>query len=192
MATTALGGTPCQTVGELPAVGSTAPAFTLTGADFSEVTLPAGTRVVLNIFPSVETGVCSASVRRFTELADSPEWIDRLKIVGIDLRDPTQVIALAEDVAAAGPLDILINNAAQTVRRSPAAYRELVAAESAPPPAGQLPAAEVIGSFGSGAVAALPAPRTGGLSARDVTELALVSGSAAPARIAAVTISCMR
>jgi thiol peroxidase len=69
MATTALGGNPCQTVGELPALGSTAPAFTLTGSDFSEVSLVPGTRTVLNIFPSVDTGVCSASVRRFNELA---------------------------------------------------------------------------------------------------------------------------
>ncbi len=127
------------------------------------------------------------AIRRFTAMPDSDTWLHRLKIVGIDLRDPAQVVALAESVAAQGPLDILINNAAQTVRRSPGAYRELVAAESAPPPAGQLPAAEVIGSFGSGAVAALPAPRGGGLSARDITELALVSGSATPARIAAGT-----
>ena len=57
------------------------------------------------------------AVRRFTEMADSPEWIDRLTIVGIDLRDPTQVVALTEEVASGGPLDILINNACQTVRR---------------------------------------------------------------------------
>src|SRR5205085_3471608 len=44
------------------------------------------------------------AVRRFSELEDSAEWIDRLKIVGIDLRDPTQVISLADEVAAAGPL----------------------------------------------------------------------------------------
>ena len=69
------------------------------------------------------------AARRFAELADSPEWIDRLKIVGIDLRDPTQVIALADEVAADGPLDILINNAAQTVRRSPGAYSNLTAGE---------------------------------------------------------------
>lgn len=69
MATTALGGNPCQTVGELPAVGSTAPAFTLTGSDFSEVSLTPGVRTVLNIFPSVDTGVCSASVKKFNELA---------------------------------------------------------------------------------------------------------------------------
>ena len=57
------------------------------------------------------------AVRRFSALEDSADWIDRLKIVGIDLRDPTQVVALADEVAAAGPLDILINNACQTVRR---------------------------------------------------------------------------
>ena len=71
MATTALGGNPCHTVGELPEVGSTAPAFTLLGSDFSEVTLAGGTRTVLNIFPSVDTGVCAASVKKFNELAAS-------------------------------------------------------------------------------------------------------------------------
>ncbi len=71
MATTALGGNPCHTVGELPEVGSTAPAFTLLGSDFSEVTLGGGTRTVLNIFPSVDTGVCAASVKKFNELAAS-------------------------------------------------------------------------------------------------------------------------
>ena len=69
MATTALGGTPAHTIGEPPALGTQAPAFELTGNDFETVTLPRGTRVVLNIFPSVNTGVCSASVRRFNELA---------------------------------------------------------------------------------------------------------------------------
>ena len=62
------------------------------------------------------------AVRRFSAMEDSADWLHRLKIVGIDLRDPTQVIALADDVAADGPLDILINNACQTVRRSPGAY----------------------------------------------------------------------
>ena len=70
MATTLLGDTTVLTVGELPAVGSPAPAFTLTGADLrDDVTLATGTRTVLNIFPSVDTGVCAASVRRFNELA---------------------------------------------------------------------------------------------------------------------------
>ena len=76
------------------------------------------------------------AVRRFAALDDSADWIDRLKVVGIDLRDPTQVIALADDVAASGALDVLINNACQTVRRSPGAYARLVEAESAPLPLG--------------------------------------------------------
>ena len=74
------------------------------------------------------------AVRRFAAMEDSAEWIDRLKIVGIDLRDPTQVISLADDVAAAGPLDILINNACQTVRRTPGSYAPLTEGELAPLP----------------------------------------------------------
>ena len=89
---------------------------------------------------TITTRFPNDAIRRFKAMPDSDEWIHRLKIVGIDLRDPAQVVALADSVAAEGPLDILINNAAQTVRRSPRAYSELVAAESAPLPAGELPA----------------------------------------------------
>jgi hypothetical protein len=88
---------------------------------------------------TITTRFPNDAVRRFTELPDSAEWIHRLRIVGIDLRDPAQVVALADSVAAAGPLDILINNAAQTVRRSPGAYAPLAAAESDPLPDGPLP-----------------------------------------------------
>lgn len=138
---------------------------------------------------TITTRFPNDAIRRFKAQPDSADWIHRLKIVGIDLRDPAQVVALADSVAAEGPLDILINNAAQTVRRSPGAYSELVAAESAPLPAGELPTAEVIGIFGSGAVAALPGAGAGGgaLTAQDVTDLALVSGSASLERIAAGT-----
>ncbi|WP_396278034.1 thiol peroxidase [Glutamicibacter creatinolyticus] len=75
MATTAIDGNPVQTVGELPAVGAKAPEFTLTGTDLQDVTSAslAGRRIVLNIFPSVDTGVCAASVRRFNELASGLE-----------------------------------------------------------------------------------------------------------------------
>lgn len=73
MATTALGGTPVSTVGELPAVGATAPDFELLGSDFSNVTRPDGSRAVLNIFPSVDTGICAESVRKFNALAGSLE-----------------------------------------------------------------------------------------------------------------------
>jgi thiol peroxidase len=75
MATTTLRGTPVHTVGELPAVGSKAPSYTLTGPDLTDFTSEehAGSRVVLNIFPSIDTGVCAASVRRFNELASGLE-----------------------------------------------------------------------------------------------------------------------
>jgi thioredoxin-dependent peroxiredoxin len=71
MAETKLGGNPVHTAGDLPAVGSPAPSFRLTGGDLSDVTLSSfsGQRLVLNIFPSIDTGVCAASVRRFNELA---------------------------------------------------------------------------------------------------------------------------
>lgn len=71
MATITLQGNPLETCGELPAVGSAAPAFTLTKTDLSDVTLQdfAGKTVILNIYPSVDTDVCAASTRKFNELA---------------------------------------------------------------------------------------------------------------------------
>lgn len=71
MATTNLKGNPVNTVGDLPAADTAAPGFTLTGPDLGDVTSAdfTGRRVVLNIFPSIDTGVCAASVRRFNELA---------------------------------------------------------------------------------------------------------------------------
>ena len=67
MATFQLKGNPFHTVGELPAVGSAAPDFSLTKIDLSEISRSAlsGRRIILNIFPSVDTDVCAASVRRF-------------------------------------------------------------------------------------------------------------------------------
>ena len=79
------------------------------------------------------------AVRRFSSLPDAADWLHRLRVVGIDLRDPAQVLGLADSVAEAGPLDILINNAAQTVRRSPGAYAQLTRAELEPLPDGPLP-----------------------------------------------------
>lgn len=62
---------PTTTSGELPAVGEKLPSFELVGGDMNTVTDAdfAGKRIVLNIFPSVDTGVCAQSVRRFNELA---------------------------------------------------------------------------------------------------------------------------
>ncbi|MCX5063098.1 SDR family NAD(P)-dependent oxidoreductase [Streptomyces sp. NBC_00452] len=127
------------------------------------------------------------AIRRFKAMDDSADWMHRLEVVGIDLRDPAQAVALADQVAEAGPLDILVNNATQTVRRLPSAYAALVDGESAPLPAGALPAHHVIGAFNSGAVhaltgsAALPAG-VSGLDAQQVADLALVAGNASVAR----------
>ena len=75
-------GNPIHTVGDLPAVGSPAPAFTLTGGDLGDVTAGdfAGKSLVLNIFPSIDTGVCAASVRAFNERAAGREDVAVLNV----------------------------------------------------------------------------------------------------------------
>ncbi len=62
-------GNPISTIGELPEVGSQAPGFTLVKSDLSDTSLSdyKGKNIVLNIFPSIDTGVCAASVRRFNK-----------------------------------------------------------------------------------------------------------------------------
>ena len=82
MAQTALGGHPINLVGELPEVGSRTPSFSVTKADLSELTEAdlAGQRVVLNIFPSIDTPTCAASVRKFNELAAG---LDNTTIVNV-------------------------------------------------------------------------------------------------------------
>ncbi|MGD9987718.1 SDR family NAD(P)-dependent oxidoreductase [Pseudonocardia sp.] len=135
------------------------------------------------------------AARRFAAMPDSADWLHRLRIVGIDLRDPAQVVRLADDVAARGHLDVLINNAAQTVRRSPGSYSALVAAEHEALPAGTVP--EVV-RFGD-VSAAHPAALTGALrpatlesaalSPHALTELALTAGSADPERVEAGIVS---
>lgn len=71
MASVTFQGNSVSTIGELPKVGEKAPEFTLVKADLSEVTLSslAGKNVVLNIFPSIDTGTCATSVRKFNEKA---------------------------------------------------------------------------------------------------------------------------
>src|SRR6202034_4617855 len=83
---------------------------------------------------TITTRFPNDAIRRFAAMPDSADWLHRLRIVGIDLRDPAQVVALADSVAAQGPLDILINNAAQTVRRAPGSYAALVEAGRTPAP----------------------------------------------------------
>ncbi len=119
------------------------------------------------------------AVRRFTAMEDSADWLDRLRVVGVDLRDPHQVVELADSVAAQGHLDILINNAAQTVRRSRASYAQLAAAEHAaealetrvPIVDLRSPVSEIEGAIGRR------------MTPEAVTALALTSGSASLARV---------
>ena len=91
MAEITLGGNPVHTSGDLPAPGSKAPAFQLVKSDFGVVSSDelAGRRVVLNIFPSIDTAVCASSVRTFNERA-------------ADLDDTTIVCVSADLPPAAG------------------------------------------------------------------------------------------
>ncbi|MGW0906024.1 SDR family NAD(P)-dependent oxidoreductase [Streptomyces sp. NPDC002853] len=75
--------------------------------------------------------------RRFAAVPGSEKWLDRLTVLAVDLRDPRQVLGLCEELRQEGePLDILVNNAAQTVRRPPESYAALTAGEAARLPAG--------------------------------------------------------
>ena len=75
-------GTPVHTYGKLPKVGSQAPCFTLTRSDLTELYCHdlKGRRIVLNIFPSLDTSVCATSVRKFNELAAS---LDNTTVVAV-------------------------------------------------------------------------------------------------------------
>jgi len=86
MATVTLRGNPIHTSGELPAVGSQAPDFTVTGADLSDITLDSfsGKSLILNIYPSVDTPTCAASTRAFNQRAAG--------------RDDTVVLCVSQDL----------------------------------------------------------------------------------------------
>ncbi|HQV57069.1 MAG TPA: thiol peroxidase [Ilumatobacteraceae bacterium] len=80
MATTAFKGNPVNISGSVPAAGDKAPSFELTGVGLADVNSADldGTRTVLNIFPSIDTGVCATSVRTFNKLAAG---LDNTKVV---------------------------------------------------------------------------------------------------------------
>lgn len=82
MANVTLGGTPVETIGNLPAVGSKAPDFKLTDIDLSDQSYSdfEGSRLVLNVFPSVDTGTCAQSIRTFNEKASQ---LDNTKVLCI-------------------------------------------------------------------------------------------------------------
>ncbi|GGU22905.1 SDR family NAD(P)-dependent oxidoreductase [Streptomyces lavendofoliae] len=77
------------------------------------------------------------TLRRFRAAEGSARWLGRLTVLAVDLRDPRQVLGLCERLLADGrPLDILVNNAAQTIRRPPGSYAALRAGERDELPAG--------------------------------------------------------
>lgn len=80
-------GTPVHTYGDIPAVGSTAPDFTLTGNSLQDIKLSdyKGKRVVLNVFPSLDTPVCAMSVRKFNQEAAK---LDNTQIICISMDLP--------------------------------------------------------------------------------------------------------
>lgn len=98
MSTTNLQGNPVNTVGSLPEVGSVAPDFVTTKSDLSEVRLSdfRGKTVILNIFPSIDTGVCASSVRRFNAEAAK---LENVEIIGVSMDLP---FALGRFCAAEG------------------------------------------------------------------------------------------
>ena len=107
MATTKFGDSTVSTVGELPAVGSKAPGWDLVGLKFQPVTDADadGKRVVLNIFPSIDTGVCQASVRKFNELAAG---LDNTAVVNVSVDLP---LAQARFCGAEGIEDVEVGSA---------------------------------------------------------------------------------
>jgi NAD(P)-dependent dehydrogenase (short-subunit alcohol dehydrogenase family) len=79
------------------------------------------------------------ALRRFRSAPGSDAWADRLTVVGVDLRDPRQVVGLCDElVRRRRPFDILVNNAAQTIRRPDGAYAALRAGETGAPGPGVL------------------------------------------------------
>lgn len=82
MADITLGGNPVKTSGELPKTGTKAPDFTLVKTDLSTVSLAdfKGSKLVLNIFPSIDTSTCATSVRQFNQKAST---LDNTKVLCI-------------------------------------------------------------------------------------------------------------
>ncbi|WP_300671311.1 thiol peroxidase [Soonwooa sp.] len=102
MANITFKGNPIHTVGNLPEVGTQAKDFTLVASDLSEKKLSdyKGKKVVLNIFPSIDTGVCAASARHFNQDASS---LDNTVVVNVSRDLP---FALNRFCAAEGLNDV--------------------------------------------------------------------------------------
>lgn len=108
MAKITLKGNPFQTVGDLPAVGSKAPDFQLTGGDLADVSLSAfdGKRKVVNIVPSLDTPVCAAQARTFNERAAGMDDTVVL-LVSADLPFAQGRFCTAEGIEHVKPLSMM-------------------------------------------------------------------------------------
>ncbi len=107
METIYLSGKPCHTFGSLPAIGEKAPCFTLVDKDLNEVSCAdfKGKRIVMNIFPSLDTPVCAASIRRFNTEASA---LDNTVVlcISMDLPFAEQRFCLTE-----GTTNVLLTSA---------------------------------------------------------------------------------
>lgn len=112
MAQITLQGNPINTVGDLPTEGAAAPEFSATKTDLSDVKLSDFTdkTVVLNIFPSIDTPTCAASVRRFNEEASKLNNVEVL-CVSADLPFAQQRFCGAEGLERVTPVSVFRNNA---------------------------------------------------------------------------------
>jgi len=119
MATVHFHGEPAHTIGDLPALGTTLPNISLVDATLADITNDtiAGTRVIFNVFPSIDTGVCATSVRRFNEEAagldnttvlamkwdtenDETDGLPSLSSMGLPDGAVTTTIAIANNLEA--------------------------------------------------------------------------------------------
>ena len=134
---------------------------------------------------TITTRFPNDAVRRFSAMPDSADWLHRLRVVGIDLRDPGQVVALADEVAAAGPArhpdQQRRADRAPLARglRAPGRGRRRRRCRAGPLP-------EIV-TLGRAATAAARANGHWTPTPQALTALALTAGSASPERIAAGT-----
>lgn len=107
METVLFKGQPCHTCGTVPGVGETAPCFHLTGRDLSQILCSdfAGKRVVLNVFPSLDTEVCARSVRRFNEEASR---LDDVVVICVSMDLP---FAMGRFCTVEGIKDVIFGSA---------------------------------------------------------------------------------
>ncbi|WP_108125094.1 thiol peroxidase [Saccharospirillum mangrovi] len=149
MAEITLQGNPIHTSGDLPATGKTAPAFSVTKTDLSQLSLAdlGGKTVVLNIFPSVDTATCAASVRRFNAELSKLDGVEVLCVSadlpfaqarfcgaeGLDKVTPVSVFrseSFAQDYGVKivdGPLAGLLARSVVVIKNGEVMYTELVA-----------------------------------------------------------------